>query len=91
MLEIAKKQDFDAVVVCSSIPPFLREQIVRQLKRVKPSMPLIVLCEAEECDAFKKLAEIVIAPPGISQQPLMEAIARAISQSEAKARGEIAD
>lgn len=89
MLDLAKKQDFDAVVVCSSIPNYLRKQIVQQLRQLKPAMPLIVMCEAEECDEFKKLAEIVIAPPGISPQPLIDAIEQAINQT--KARGEMAD
>ena len=84
MLELAKKQDFDAVVICSSVPIVLRGHIAHQLKRLKPDVPLIIICEGEECSGFKKLAEIVISPPGVSEQSLVQAIQRAIIQSEPK-------
>lgn len=82
VLELVKKQDFHAVVICSSVPAVLRGQIAHQVKRLKPSIPLIVICEGEECSAFKKLAEIVIAPPGVSEQSLIEAVTRVTTQTE---------
>ena len=75
MLDLAHKQDFDAVVVCSSIPLYLRENIVRELKRLRPILPLIVICEEGEHDCFHGLAtEVVYAPQKGPQQPLIDAI-----------------
>ena len=75
MLDLAHKQDFDAVVVCSSIPLYLRENIVRELKRLRPTLPLIVICEEGERDCFHGLAtEVVYAPEKGPQQPVIDAI-----------------
>jgi len=86
VLELARKQDFDAVVICNSIPVVLREAIARQLKRLKPEIPLIILCEEEECNRFKTLAEIVIAPPAFSQDPLLHAITRVTNKTKDQQR-----
>ena len=77
VLDLARKQDFDAVVICSSIPAHLREHIARELKRLRPTQPLIVICEAGERDCFLDLAEEVVdAPHSGSQQPVIAAIRR---------------
>ena len=75
VLDLARKQDFDAVVICSSIPLYLRENIVRELKRLRPTLPLIVICEEGERDCFHGLAtEVVYAPEKGPQQPVIDAI-----------------
>jgi DNA-binding NtrC family response regulator len=87
ILELAVKQDFDAIVICSSIVAFLREQIARELKRLRPSVPLIIICD-HDCpeDERKRLRhlvnEVVMAPPNESQQPVLDAIKRVVSEPE---------
>lgn len=76
LLEIAAKQSFDAVVLCNSIPAKIREHVARELKALKPKVPLIVICSHEEQQQFRSLAdEVVVAEHGVSQ-PLIEAILR---------------
>jgi DNA-binding response OmpR family regulator len=87
ILELAARQEFDAIVICSSIVAFLREQIARDLKRLKPSVPLIIICDHDcEKDEEKRLRrvadEVVIAPPTESQQGVLDAIERLTSPSE---------
>ena len=87
ILELATKQEFDAIVICSSIVAFLREQIARDLKRLKPSVPLIIICDHDcEKDEQKRLRrvadEVVIAPPKGLQQIVLDAIERVTSPAE---------
>jgi DNA-binding response OmpR family regulator len=74
LLDLATKQDFDAVVLCSSIPARTQENIARDLKKVKPNLPLVIICAADDQHRFAGLAQaVVVAEDGVSQ-PLMEAI-----------------
>jgi DNA-binding NarL/FixJ family response regulator len=87
ILDLATKQEFDAFVICSYIVAVLREQIARDLKRLKPSVPLIIICdhdcEREEKERLRRVAdEVVIAPPTGSQQVVLDAIERVTSPSE---------
>ena len=76
LIDLARKQDFAAAVLCNSIPAHLRSSMARQLKQAKPTLPLIILCTEGERLQFRKLAdEVVIAEDGLSQ-PLIEAISR---------------
>jgi DNA-binding response OmpR family regulator len=82
ILELAKKQHFDAVVLCNSIPALLRKNIVRELKRSRPMLPLVILCSAAEQNEFSNLgAEIVLSEQGVSQ-PLLEAISKVAGEPE---------
>ncbi len=77
VLQVVSKQNIDAVVICNSVPAHLKENIARELKRLKPNLPLIIICSDHERNRLKNLAEeVVIAPRGASQQPLIEAIGR---------------
>ena len=76
LLEILAKQDFDAIVLCSSIPPNIQEHVAREAKAMKPKIPLIIICSYEDQQRFRPLADaVVIAEHGVSQ-PLIEAIFR---------------
>lgn len=76
-MELAGKQDFAAVVICSSIPAYLREPIACELKRLRPAIPLIIVCVDGEYDFFPGWAEeVVMVPPSGSQQALIDAITR---------------
>ena len=90
-LELAAKIDFDAVVICCSIRPILREQIARDLKRINPDLPLVIVCERTEHELLKPLAEAVILPPGTSQQPLLKAIGEAIEAKQARSKATASD
>jgi DNA-binding NarL/FixJ family response regulator len=83
VLDLARKQNFDAIVICSSIPPHLREHIARELKRLRAIPPLIVICEGHEPDCFRGLAEeVVYVPHTGSQQPVIDAIGRVVGTKE---------
>lgn len=57
-LKLVGKQDFDAVVICSSIPLHLRENIALEVKRLRPALPLIVICGDKERGQFRSLADL---------------------------------
>jgi len=76
LLELAHKDDFDAVVFCNSIPAHLRESVARELKRLKPTLPLImVYSDDDERKRLQGLADELVIATGTSQA-LIEAIAR---------------
>jgi DNA-binding response OmpR family regulator len=82
-VELASKQDFAAVVICSSVPGHLRENIARELRRLRPILSVIVICEEGERDCLKGLAqEVVSAPHPGSQQPVIDAIKRVVDRQE---------
>lgn len=81
--DIARKGDFAAVVICSSIPAYQRKNIAKELKRIKPGLPLIIICAYTEHAEFRILAEeVIIAEHGVSQ-PLVEAISKVAGEPEA--------
>lgn len=78
--QLAGSLRFDAVVICNSIPVFLRESLARELKGLIPALPLIIICGAtlNEQERFRGLAEeIVLAQDGKFQQ-LIDALARVV-------------
>ena len=80
VLELVAKDHFEVVVICNSVPAHLRENLARELKRLRPSMPLVIICgdTAAEQERFRHLGdEIVIAQNALSQ-PLTEAVSRVI-------------
>ena|SRR2546430_17713152 len=60
LLHLAQEQHFDAVVICNSIPLHLRIKSARDLKRLKPSLPLLVICVLAEEDTFQGLANAIV-------------------------------
>ena len=82
ILEIARKGDFAAVVICSSVPAYQRRNLARELKRIKPGLPLVIICAYTEHAEFRTLAEeVIIAEHGVSQ-PLVEAISKLAGEPE---------
>ena len=82
LLDLARKQHFDAVVLCSSIPASLRKNIARELKLLKPTLPVVILCTEAEQHEFLNVGEkIVLSEHGVSQ-PLLEAISRVAGEPE---------
>ena len=82
LLDLVEKQHFDAVVLCNSMPVRTRETIARGLKKLKPQMPLIVICSYLEKPQFDQVAdEVVIAEHGVSQ-PLLEAVSKLAGDPE---------
>jgi CheY-like chemotaxis protein len=74
VLELLEKQQFDAVVLCNSIPAHIQEHIARQAKATKPKVPLIVICGRDDQSRLQLIADrIVLAEQGVSQ-PLLEAV-----------------
>lgn len=62
------------MVLCSSIPAHIQENIAREAKAVKAKVPLIVICARGDESRFQTLADrIVLAEQGVSQ-PLLEAV-----------------
>lgn len=77
VVELAGKHNFAAVVICSSVPAYLRQTIASELKRLRPAIPLIIVCVDSEHDCLRGFAEeVVTVPASGSQQALVDAIAR---------------
>jgi DNA-binding NtrC family response regulator len=82
LLQLAKAEHFDAVVLCSSIPVHLQEVFVRELKQRKPGLPVVIICPEPEKERFQKLANATVpAEFGISQ-PLIEAVTKCAGVDE---------
>ena len=81
-IELARTQRFDAVIICSSIPMHLRENIVHELRRLRPPVPLIMLCEEHETEQCSKrlVDEMIVVGERESQEPLTGAIARIMAR-----------
>jgi|1186.fasta_scaffold154787_2 DNA-binding NtrC family response regulator len=74
VLEMVETHDFAAAVLCSSIPIHLRTTLARDLKVLKPDLPLIVIYADGEDDQLRPWAnQLVQSSYGIAQ-PLIEAI-----------------
>lgn len=83
VLELARKQQFDAVVLCSSVPAHLRRTIALDLKRLRSVPPLIILCLAGESECFDGLAdEVILMPRSGSHQPAIDAITRIVRPTQ---------
>ncbi len=53
ILDIARKGDLAAVVICSSIPTYQKKNVAKELKRLKPALPLVVICSYTEQAEFQ--------------------------------------
>jgi len=84
LLDIAGKQQFDAIVLCSSIPANIQERMARQLREITPNTPLILICSYESQKLLRPLADrVIIAEHGVSQ-PLIEAVFECAGDPEAE-------
>jgi len=82
LLDLLAKQHFDAVVLCSSIPAHIQENIARNVRALHPKVPLIVICSQDDEPRLRALSHAtILAEHGVSQ-PLLEAISRLAGDSE---------
>ncbi|MFL6439565.1 MAG: hypothetical protein ACJ71Q_18480 [Terriglobales bacterium] len=82
LLNLAGKQHFDAVVLCNSIPAPLRKGIASELKLLKPTLPVVILCTESEQHEFLNVGEkVVLSEHGVSQ-PLLEAISKVAGEPD---------
>jgi DNA-binding NtrC family response regulator len=82
LLELAQNRDFDAVVLCNTIPTDLRESVVRELKSLRPNLPVVVLCHPREESRFENLADAVVVAQHGTSQPLIEALSKCVNDPE---------
>lgn len=84
VLEMVEKQDFAAAVLCNSIPIQLRVHLAREIKRLKPALPLIIIFSDVEEQQLHALADhLVPSIQGVEQQALLEAISKAAGEPNA--------
>lgn len=80
VLEMAERNHVSAVVLCNSIPVQLRANLARELKKIRPDLPVIVIYSENEDQHLRDIADyMVLSIHGIAQ-PLVEAIARAAGE-----------
>jgi DNA-binding response OmpR family regulator len=76
VLDLIEKHDFAAAVLCNSIPIYLRVNLAREIKKLKPSLPLIILfSNGEEAQLRASADQLVPSIHGIAQL-LLEAITK---------------
>jgi DNA-binding response OmpR family regulator len=79
--KLAREHQFDAAVLGDSIPVILREILARDLKQIKPELPLIIIFRPGEEDQLKGFAsELVDTTHGAER--LIEAISRVVGQPD---------
>ena len=85
VLEMVQTHDFAAAVLCNSIPLHLRTTLARDLKTLRPDLPLIVIYTDGEDGQLRPLAnQLVPSSYGIAQ-PLIEAITAEVGDPDERA------
>jgi DNA-binding NtrC family response regulator len=82
ILEMAGKDHVGAVVLCSSIPVQLRANLARELKKVRPNLPVIAIYSDGEDEQLRPIADYLVPSIHGIAQPLVEAIAKAAGEPE---------
>jgi DNA-binding NtrC family response regulator len=82
VLEMAEKDHVGAVVLCSSMPVQLRANLARELKKVRPSLPVIAIYSDGEYEQLRPVADYLVPSIHGIAQPLIEAIAKAAGEPE---------
>jgi DNA-binding NtrC family response regulator len=82
VLNMAEKNHVGAVVLCSSIPIQLRANLVRELKKVRPDLPVIAIYSDGEDEQLRAIADYLVPSIHGIAQPLVEAIAKAAGEPE---------
>jgi hypothetical protein len=82
VLEMAEKNHVAAIVLCSSIPLHLRTSLARELKRVRPHLPLIAIYSEGEDEHLRPAADYLVPSIHGIAQPLLEAISKAAGEPE---------
>jgi DNA-binding response OmpR family regulator len=82
VLEMAAKNHVGAVVLCSSIPVQLRANLARELKKIRPDLPVIAIYAESEDQHLRNIADYLVPSIHGIAQPLVEAIAKAAGEPE---------
>ena len=82
VLEMAAKDHVGAVVLCSSIPVQLRANLARELKKLRPELPVIAIYSDGEDEQLRPVADYLVPSIHGIAQPLVEAIAKAAGEPE---------
>jgi DNA-binding NtrC family response regulator len=82
ILEMTKNNHAAAVVLCSSIPLHLRTSLARDLKRIRPDLPLIIIYSDGENEHLHPSADYLVPSIHGIAQPLLEAITKAVGTPE---------
>ena len=82
ILQMAKANHAAAVVLCSSIPMLLRANLARDLKKVRPNLPLIIIYSDGEDEHLHRTADYLVPSIHGIAQPLLEAITKAAGDPE---------
>ena len=82
VLKMAEKDHVGAVVLCSSIPVQLRANLARELKKVRPNLPVIAIYSDGEDEQLRPIADYLVPSIHGIAQPLVEAIAKAAGEPE---------
>src|SRR4051812_16653412 len=73
VLELVQKQKFDGAVLCNSIPLHLRMSLCKELRKLKPTLPLVILYSDGEEQNLRECADQLVPSMHGVAQPLIEA------------------
>jgi DNA-binding response OmpR family regulator len=60
VLEMAAKDHVGAVVLCNSIPVQLRANLARELKKIRPELPVIAIYSENEDQNLRDIADYLL-------------------------------
>ena len=80
VLELLKRADLGAVVLCNSMPAALRIDLARKIKQTKPALPLVILHSDTERAQFQALTDYLVPSVHGFAQPLIEALTLAAGE-----------
>jgi DNA-binding response OmpR family regulator len=75
-LSMTESKDFDAVLLCNTIPADMRRSLTAQLNRTSPELPVVIICTPPEKDHFKGLHAELVEDDSVVSRSLIEAIER---------------
>jgi DNA-binding NtrC family response regulator len=76
-LQLFEEKDVDAVLLADSINAEYREELGTTLKRLKPAVPIVMLCNLGDSRRLRQIADEQVETED-GPQSLLEALARAL-------------
>lgn len=80
-LQLFEQRDVDAVLLADSMSAEYREKLGASLKRLKPAVPIVMLCKMGDPRTLRQIADEQVES-GDGPQSLLDGLARALKRDQ---------
>lgn len=80
-LQLFEQRDVDAVLLADSINAEYREKLGTSLKRLRPAVPIVMLCKMSDPRTLRQIADEQVES-GDGPQSLLDALARVLTRDQ---------